>query len=246
MSLLTDMESPMTSPQTLVIIPARGGSKRIPRKNIRSFAGAPMMAHSIRAAQKAGCFDQIIVSTDDEQIAEVAREHGASVPFLRPPELADDHAGTQEVIAQAINWAISQGWQLGPVCCLYATAPFVRADDLRTGLKMLEESNQHFVFSAAEFAYSPYRGFLRAGDGVEMLFPEHFPTRSQDLPLVLHDAGQFYWGTPYAWLENNILFSRMAIPLVLPRHLVIDIDTLEDWHQAELMWQFQKQQGLIV
>lgn len=236
----------MTTPQTLAIIPARGGSKRIPHKNVRPFAGVPMMAHSIRAAQKAGCFDQIIVSTDDELIAEVARQYGASVPFTRPPELADDHTGTQEVIVQAIKWAILQGWQLGPVCCLYATAPFVRADDLRTGLKMLEESNQHFVFSAAEFDYSPYRGFVRSGDGVEMLFPEYFPTRSQDLPLVLHDAGQFYWGTPYAWLESNILFSHMATPMILPRHLVIDIDTLEDWHQAELMWQLQKQQDLTV
>lgn len=236
----------MTTPQILAIIPARGGSKRIPGKNIRPFADIPMIVHSIRAAQKAGCFDHIIVSTDDEQIADIALKHGASVPFIRPPELADDHAGTQEVIAHAINWAIAQGWQLGPVCCLYATAPFVRADDLRTGLKMLEKNHQHYVFSAAEFAYSPYRGFVRAGDGVEMLFPECFPTRSQDLPLVLHDAGQFYWGTPHAWLEGNILFSRLSTPLVLPRHLIIDIDTPEDWHQAELMWQFQKQQGLIV
>jgi pseudaminic acid cytidylyltransferase len=240
------METPMTTSQILAIIPARGGSKRIPGKNIRPFAGVPMIVHSIRAAQDAGCFDQIIVSTDDEQIAEVAHKHGASVPFIRPPELADDHAGTQEVIAHAINWAISQGWQLGSVCCLYATAPFVRADDLRTGLKMLEESHQHFVFSASTFDYSPYRGFVRSGDGVEMLFPEHFPTRSQDLPLVLHDAGQFYWGTQYAWLESNVLFGRLATPLILPRHLVVDIDTLEDWHQAELMWQLQKQQGLIV
>lgn len=236
----------MTTPQTLAIIPARGGSKRILRKNIRPFAGAPMIVHSIRAAQKSGCFDQIIVSTDDEEIAEIAKKYGADVPFTRPPELADDYSGTQEVIAHAINWVTSQGKQVGPVCCLYATAPFVRIDDLRTGLKMLEESQQHFVFSAAQFNYSPYRGFIRTGDGVEMLFPQYFSTRSQDLPLVFHDAGQFYWGTPQAWLEDNVLFSHLAAPLVLPSHLVIDIDTPEDWHQAELMWQFHKQQGLIV
>ena len=232
----------MTTAQTLAIIPARGGSKRIPGKNIRPFAGVPMIVHSIRAAQDAGCFDQIIVSTDDEQIADVAHKHGASVPFIRPPELADDHAGTQEVVAHAIHWAISQEWQLGSVCCLYATAPFVRADDLRTGLRMLEGSHQHFVFSAGTFDYSPYRGFVRSGDGVEMLFPEHFPTRSQDLPEVLHDAGQFYWGKPTAWLTEQRLFSANASPLMLPRHRVQDIDTLEDWRRAELLWQLLKQE----
>lgn len=232
----------MTTAQTLAIIPARGGSKRITGKNIRPFAGVPMIVHSIRAAQDAGCFDQIIVSTDDKQIADIANKHGASVPFIRPPELADDHAGTQEVIAHAINWAISQGWQVGSVCCLYATAPFVRADDLRTGLRMLEGSHQHFVFSAATFDYSPYRGFIRSGDGVEMLFPEHFPTRSQDLPEVLHDAGQFYWGKPTAWLTEQRLFSANASPLMLPRHRVQDIDTLEDWRRAELLWQLLKQE----
>ncbi|MBP4034491.1 pseudaminic acid cytidylyltransferase [Aeromonas sp. PrichA-15] len=232
----------MTTAQTLAIIPARGGSKRIPGKNIRPFAGVPMIVHSIRAAQDAGCFDQIIVSTDDELIAEVALQYGASVPFIRPPDLADDHAGTQEVIAHAINWAISQGWQLGSVCCLYATAPFVRADDLRTGQNILEEGHQHFVFSATTFDYSPYRGFIRSGDGVEMLFPEHFPTRSQDLPEVLHDAGQFYWGKPTAWLTEQRLFSANASPLMLPRHRVQDIDTLEDWRRAELLWQLLKQE----
>lgn len=230
----------------LAVIPARGGSKRVPQKNIRLFAGKPMIAHSIIAAQNARCFDQIIVSTDDSHIADIAREYGAKVPFMRPDALADDHAGTQEVVAHAINWARSQGWQLGPVCCLYATAPFIRAKDLSLGLHMLNESEQHFVFSATNFDYSPYRGFVRVGKGVEMLFPQHFTTRSQDLPQVLHDAGQFYWGQASAWLKDMLLFSHKATPLILPRHLVIDIDTPEDWSHAELMWQFQKQQGLIL
>ncbi len=231
---------------TLAVIPARGGSKRIPQKNIRLFAGKPIIAHSIIAAQHAGCFDQIIVSTDDPHIADIARQYGAEVPFIRPDALADDHAGTQEVVAHAINWATAQGWHLGQVCCLYATAPFIRAKDLCLGLQMLNESKQHFIFSASNFDYSPYRGFVRAGKGVEMLFPHYFPTRSQDLPQVLHDAGQFYWGITDAWLNDTLLFSEKATPLILPRHLVIDIDTPEDWLQAELMWQYQKQQGFIL
>ncbi|MFM5229012.1 pseudaminic acid cytidylyltransferase [Aeromonas media] len=232
----------MTISQTLAIIPARGGSKRIPGKNIRPFAGVPMIVHSIRAAQEAGCFDQIIVSTDDEKIAEVAREYGASVPFIRPPELADDHAGTQEVIAHAINWAISQGWKLGPVCCIYATAPFIQAQDLLNGVALLRGNCQDFVFSAAAFDYSPYRGFTQSGQGVEMLFPEYFPIRSQDLPTVLHDAGQFYWGTSEVWLEQQILFGPHASPLLLPSHRVQDIDTPADWYRAELLWQLLQEE----
>ena len=234
----------MTTAQTLAIIPARGGSKRIPGKNIRPFAGVPMIVHSIRAAQDAGCFDQIIVSTDDELIAEVALQYGASVPFIRPPDLADDHAGTQEVIAHAINWAREEEWQLGPVCCLYATAPFIQAQDMLKGLAMLQKGGHDFVFSATAFDYSPYRGFIQSGQGVEMLFPEYFPIRSQDLPQVLHDAGQFYWGTPEAWLKQQVLFGPHASPLLLPSHRVQDIDTPADWHRAELLWQLLQQENM--
>jgi pseudaminic acid cytidylyltransferase len=232
----------MNHQKIIAIIPARGGSKRIPRKNLRPFAGLPMIAHSIKAAQEAGCFDHIIVSTDDDEIAAIARDLGADVPFIRPAELADDHAGTQVVIAHGINWALAQGWTLGPLCCLYATAPFVRPQDLLAGLALLEQGHQDFAFSATTFDYSPYRGFLRAGQGVAMLFPEHFPTRSQDLPEVLHDAGQFYWGRPAAWLAEQRLFSAKASPLLLPSHRVQDIDTLEDWRRAELMWQLLLQE----
>ena len=222
----------------ICVIPARGGSKRIPRKNIRDFCGKPMIAWSIAAAQQSGRFEHIIVSTDDDEIAGVALAYGATVPFRRPPELANDHAGTTEVIAHATRWARQQGWSLGAVCCLYATAPFVRAEDLRAGLKQLQSGDWSFSFTATEYASSIFRAFQQhPTGGVEMFLPEHFSKRSQDLPKALHDAGQFYWGRPESWIDGRRIFDRHSVPLIIPRWRVQDIDTEDDWHRAELLWQ---------
>lgn len=220
----------------IAVIPARGGSKRIPRKNIRPFCGKPMIAWSIEVAKASGLFSQIVVSTDDSEVAEVARQWGAEVPFIRPSALADDHAGTVPVIAHATQWVLNQGFDLSAVCCIYATAPFVGVDDLTQGLNLLESGQWDYAFAVTEFAAPIFRSFRRSSEGgVEMFFPEHFATRSQDLPITLHDAGQFYWGRPVAWLEGRPVFDRRSIPLLLPRWRVQDIDTPDDWERAEIL-----------
>ena len=220
----------------VAVIPARGGSKRIPRKNVREFAGKPMIAHSIECALKSGVFDRIIVSTDDDEIASIAGEHGAEVPFRRPPELADDNAGTTEVIAHATRALLDAGHELSAVCCIYATAPFIRADDLKSALAVLEAGSWKFVFPATTFAFPVFRAFQQSpSGGIKMFYPEHRLTRSQDLPEALHDAGQFYWGRPDAWLRHEEIFGSSSTVVRVPRWRVQDIDTPEDWSQMELM-----------
>ena len=222
----------------VAVIPARGGSKRIPRKNIREFAGKPMIAHSINCALESGLFERVIVSTDDEEISGVARDFGAEVPFLRPEELSDDHTGTTEVIAHSIDYLRSQGAKLSAVCCIYATAPFIRQEDLKEGLRVLEAGNWQYVFSATNFAFPIFRSLQKnAEGGLEMFFPKHFNSRSQDLPEALHDAGQFYWGRPQAWLDHVRIFDTASTVVTIPRWRVQDIDTFEDWERAQLMWQ---------
>lgn len=228
----------------VAVIPARGGSKRIPRKNIRPFAGKPMIAHSIECALRSGLFRRVVVSTDDDEIAEVALQFGAEVPFRRPPELSDDRAGTTEVIAHAVRWLQNDGTDVTAVCCIYATAPFIRGADLAAALAKLESGDWQFVFSATTFAFPIFRSFrMNAEEGVEMFYPEHFNTRSQDLPLALHDAGQFYWGRPEAWMNNVRVFDKQSTVLTIPRGRVQDIDTLEDWQRAEVMLQVLRQAG---
>lgn len=221
----------------IAIIPARGGSQRIPHKNIRPFCGKPMIAWSIGTACKSGLFDHILVSTDDPEIAHIAEQSGADVPFVRPAELANDYASTIEVIAHAVRWIQSSGWQPDAVCCLYATAPFICPDDLRNGLELLKTRNCAYTFAATEYPSSIFRSFRLHSDGsVEMFFPEHFVKRSQDLPTAFHDAGQFYWGRPHVWLASQPLFNRDSCPLLIPRWRVQDIDTEDDWKRAELIW----------
>jgi N-acylneuraminate cytidylyltransferase len=221
----------------IAIIPARGGSKRIPRKNIKNFCGKPMIAWSIEAAKKSNLFDRIIVSTEDEEIAGVARYWGVETPFVRPAELSNDHSGTTEVIAHATQWALKQDFDLNAVCCIYATAPFVQSDDLRLGLTALESGDWSYAFPVTDFAAPIFRSFKQTVDGgVEMFYPEHFFSRSQDLPKALHDAGQFYWGRPSAWIEERRIFDFHSIPLAIPRWRVQDIDTPEDWLRAELIY----------
>ncbi len=226
----------------LAVIPARGGSKRIPRKNIRAFCGKPMIAWSIAAALESRVFDRIIVSTDDAEIAETARAHGADVPFQRPADLSDDHATTVPVIAHAVRWQAEHGAAPQHVCCLYATAPFVRAEDLRQGLALLDQPDCDYVFPVTSFGFPIARAIrLTTAGRVEMLHPEHLNTRSQDLEEAFHDAGQFYWGRAEAWLAGRPLFSTRSVPLILPRYRVQDIDTPEDWVRAEGMFRTLQQ-----
>jgi N-acylneuraminate cytidylyltransferase len=226
----------------VAIIPARGGSKRIPRKNIKEFCGKPMIAWSIEAAKSSGCFDKIIVSTDDAKIADVAREWGATVPFMRPAKLSDDYAGTLPVIRHAVEWLSEREAPVDYACCLYATAPFVSADDLRRGWELIQQQGCSYAFSVTSYAFPIQRAVRITESGrVGMFNPEYFNTRSQDLEEAWHDAGQFYWGAAQAWRDEQAIFGEESIPVKLPRHRVQDIDTPEDWARAE--WLFRAMQA---
>jgi len=224
---------------TLCIIPARGGSKRIPKKNIRTFAGKPMIQWSIEAARKSECFEHIVVSTDCEDIAQIAEEAGASVPFRRPAELADDHASTMAVVTHAIQWANNQFTDLNdtqqPVCCLYATAPFVQAEDIRQGMSLLADNE--FVIPVTTFAHPIQRAVKVGPNGcLEMFDPVLYTARTQDLEEAWHDCGQFYWGTSHAWNLGRSPYEVKSCPLPIPRWRVQDIDTEEDWVAAEILY----------
>lgn len=225
----------------IAVIPARGGSKRIPRKNIRGFCGKPIIAWSIEAARDSGCFDSIVVSTDDKEIADVARQAGATVPFMRPAGLSDDLTGTAAVVRHVIGWYDERSEKPDPVCCLYATAPFVTGTDLQRGLALLRGETAGFVFPVCRFSAPIQRAVrLDANGRVSMFNPEYANSRSQDLEPAYHDAGQFYWGTRAAWLSETSLFGRDSLAIVLPDSRVQDIDTDEDWAQAEAKFRFQR------
>lgn len=227
----------------LAIIPARGGSKRIPRKNIKPFCGKPMIAWSIEAALQSGCFDSVIVSTDDEEIAQISRQYGAQVPFMRPAELSDDRTATIPVIAHAIDWFNTYGTLVQEACCIYATAPFVRAEDIHHGLELLSTNQCDYAFAVTSYPFPIQRAIRITPQGrVAMFNPEHFYTRSQDLEEAFHDAGQFYWGRADAWLQGRMIFGEKSIPVPLPRYRVQDIDNVEDWIRAEWMFKSLKAQ----
>lgn len=222
----------------IAVIPARGSSKRIPQKNIRGFYGRPMVAWSIRAAKESSLFDRILVSTDNEEVAAVAREAGAEVPFQRPANLADDHTPTIPVIRHAIDWLEANDKPPDYICCLYATAPFVTASLLRQGFDEIRaHPGTEFVFSATEFSFPIWRSLKQNENGsAAMNWPEHELARSQDLPKSYHDAGQFYWGTREAYLSNTGFFSANCRLCLLPSYRVQDIDTEADWIRAELIF----------
>jgi N-acylneuraminate cytidylyltransferase len=225
----------------VAIIPARGGSKRIPRKNLKPFDGVPMIVRSIRTALESALFDAVVVSTDDGEIADVARAHGAKVPFMRPADLADDFTGTAAVIAHALQQLPAFEY----ACCVYATAPLLQARYLRQGLELLERHpHKSFSFSVCGFGFPVQRALTLDEEGALMsLYPEFRTTRSQDLPEAFQDAGQFYWGRSEAWLRGETLFSPASLPVILPRHLVQDIDTPEDWQRAEYLYAALKAGG---
>lgn len=222
----------------LAIIPARGGSKRIPRKNIREFGGAPVISWSIRAALLTGLFDKVIVSTEDPEVASVAQRFGALVPFFRPLHLADDFTPTREVVNHAIETCESLWSQsVDQVCCIYATAPLIEAGDLESAHRQLDNGAAQFVFSAVAFEFPVQRGFrLNSARKPSMLQPEHRFTRSQDLEPIYHDAAQFYWGHRDAFMRGDYMFSENSEAFILPPHRVRDLDTEEDWLIAQAMW----------
>ena len=218
----------------ICLIPARGGSKRIPRKNIKIFRGKPMIKWSIEAAIESQCFDKIYVSTDDKEIAKIALESGAEVPFIRPKYISDDFSTTQQVISHAINWLESNKITITCVCCIYATAPFIQTNDIKKAMSIYKNiDTKSFVYTATTFEFPIQRAIKINEKGYsEMFYPENYNKRSQDLEEAFHDAGQFYIGCKNAWIKNYNFFDN-GKPLILPRWRVQDIDNEEDWIRAE-------------
>lgn len=228
----------------LAVNPARGGNKRIPRKNIKLFGGLPIMTWTIKAAIQSQCFDRINISTDDAEISEVAKANGAEVPFMRSANLSDDHTDAIDVIVHAIGWQNQNGITATEVSCINATAPFVESLDIKRGLEVLNETGADYAFSVTSFAFPIQRAVcITANHRIEMFEPQYFDTRSQDLCEAWHDAGQFYWGKDHAWLQGKPLFSKDAAPVLLPRHRVQDIDTPEDWARPEWMYKIIQAQA---
>lgn len=220
----------------IAIILARGGSKRIPRKNIKLFAEKPMIAYAITAAQESGLFEHVVVSTDDEEIAAIARDWGAETPFSRPAELADDYTTTIPVVAHAIQACLDLGWSIENACCIYPGVPFIQSEDLSGALKYLIESDADYCFPVTEFTSAIQRALQLGNDGkMQPFYPQYEKTRTQDLEKAYHDAGQFYWGKVSAWLGNAAIHTG-GIGYVIPNWRVVDIDTPEDWKRAELIY----------
>lgn len=221
----------------LAIITARGGSKRIARKNIRPFLGTPIIGYVISAAREAGCFDEVMVSTDDHEIAMVARSFGASVPFMRSAATSGDHATTCEALLEVLAEYERRGLSFDQACCLYPAAPFITAESLNRSLEVMERAGAASLVPVAEFTAPIFRALKVEGDRLSMFWPETRSTRSQDLPKAYYDAGQFYWFNVARFLETRVINGDDAAPFVLPWSEVQDIDTLDDWEQAEFKYQ---------
>ncbi len=225
----------------LAIIPARGGSKRIPRKNIKFFLGQPIMKYSIEAAIKSNCFDEIMVSTDDEEIAEFATEFGAKVPFSRSDEAADDYASTADVIEEVFLEYIKRGINFGYACCIYPTAPFVTAEKLQAGLKILIDNGADALIPVVRFSYPIQRALkIEVGKLVRM-WPEYEKSRSQDLTPAYHDVGQFYWHKVDSFLNRREKPDYKTIPMLIPEMEMQDLDSEEDWKVAEMKFRLLSQ-----
>jgi len=221
----------------VAIIPARIGSKRIPKKNIKSFYGKPIIAWPIQKAIKSNLFDKVIVSTDSDEIADISSEYGAEILFKRPETLADDYAGTTEVISHATKKLLELGHKVSDICCIYATAAFVDNKDLKDGFELLNQKKYSYVFSVVEFNKSIYRAFkLLDNNGFEMLFPENYNLRSQDLEKIFCDAGQFYWANYKTWLKQEKIFTKKSKGIIIPNWRFHDIDNESDWIRAELYY----------
>lgn len=228
----------------IAVIPARGGSKRIPRKNVKIFDGLPMIAYAIKAAIASSLFDQVIVSTDDDEIAQLAKSYGALVPFKRPAELSDDQTVTVPVIGHAVNWFIQQGHYIEAACCIYPCVPFLTAEDLIHSFKYFDETNAEYVYPVIEFQTSPWQAMIFPEVGpMRFIYPEYELTRTQDLPKCYVDAGLFYWGRSESWTNGHRMHSN-GYGFVIDNKNVVDIDTIEDWKRAELISRIMKNEAI--
>lgn len=224
--------------KNIVIIPARGGSKRIPKKNIKDFLGKPIIAYSIEMAISCKLFSRVIVSTDDEEIKDVVLKYGAEVPFIRPKNIADDFTGTHEVVGHAIEYLENTGETMDYVCCIYPTAPLIQKDDLIKGFKLIQTNKWNSVMAATNFSYPIFRSFENLPNGgLKMIFPEHYNSRSQDLPEIYHDAGLFYWAKPEIWKKKPQGFNEKNSIVKLPNYRIQDIDTPDDWKKTEILYE---------
>lgn len=228
----------------LAVITARGGSKRIPRKNIKDFCGKPIMAYSIEAALESGAFDTVMVSTDDSEIAEIAEKYGATVPFFRSEKTSNDFAVTSQVLAEVLEEYESRGQRFDRVCCIYPTAPFITAERLRTAMELLEEKQADSVLPVVRFSFPPQRGVVLEDGFLKFMWPEHRNTRSQDLEPFYHDVGQFYCVNVESFREQQVLVMEKTVPLILSELEIQDIDTEEDWKLAELKYQMLKEKRM--
>lgn len=224
----------------IAIITARGGSKRIPNKNIKEFCGKPIIAYSIQAAIESGLFEEVMVSTDSEEIAEIARKYGAKVPFMRSEATSNDYADTTDVLNEVIDEYCKIGRTFDSFCCIYPTAPFVTADKLNKSYELLSNNDVYNVVPMVSFSFPPQRGMIIEGKYIKPAYPEHINKRSQDLDVILHDCGQFYWCKTAAFLENSDILSNHTIPFIVPETEVQDIDNQSDWELAELKYKFMR------
>lgn len=219
----------------IAVIPARGGSKRIPRKNIKIFHGKPMLAWSIETAAKSLCFEKIVVSSDDHEILEIAEKYGA-IPLLRQSNLAGDETPTFPVVSEAINACINLGWQFKFACCIYPCSPFTAPKDLSSSLDLLNKSNANFMFPICTYSHPIQRALRRDDEGVVRFVDQSFElSRTQDLEVNYYDAGQFYWGRANAWLDGDRMHSGAA-GIIFPAWRFVDIDTMDDWKRAEILF----------
>ena len=231
----------------VAVIPARGGSKRIPKKNIKNFCGKPIIGWTIDIVRKSKIFNKIIVSTDDKKIALIAKKYRAEVPFLRPSRLAHDNVATPDVVVHAINWLKKEGYKPKEICCVYPTAPLLQIKDLKKSLKDLRSGKWQHVFPATTFEFSIFRSFKEnKKKKLKAIFSNKIESRSQDLSQAYHDAGQFYWGSAKYWLSKKNFFGKNAKVILLPRWRVQDIDVMDDWEKAEIIFLLMKKKGRIV
>lgn len=227
--------------RTVAIIIARGGSKRIPKKNINLFFGKPIISYSIDLALKSNLFDNVIVSTDSDEIAKIASHYGAQIPFKRPERLASDDATTDEVLSHALQWLNKENKDLRFACCIYPTAPLLKVEYLKIGLKLLRETGATSAISVTQFSYPIFRSLkINESGRLEMYWPKYLKSPSQDLPKAYHDAGQFYWVDVDKYLEEQQVFSIDSIPVMIPPELIQDIDTSDDWKMAEKLYKISR------
>ena len=230
----------------LAVIPARGGSTRIAKKNIKDFLGKPIISYSIEAAIKSGIFDRIIVSTDSEEIAKIARQAGAETPFTRPDQLSKNSVNIADVIKHAILWLKDKGQEYTHTCCILSTAPFLQSKYLAEGFGLISEQDIDSVVSITKFPFPVFRAFKKDADGrLRFIWPEYELAHSNNLPESYHDAAQFYWVNVEKFLVSNSIMGKKVLPVLLPEYLVVDIDTPEDWDRAEIMYEVCKKKGLL-